>query len=309
MSRICILLATYNGEKYLKQQLDSLFDQTCEDFQILARDDGSTDATVDILRSHNVFLLEGGENVGAKRSFGFLLEYALQKTDAQYFMFCDQDDIWLSDKIEKTIKKMLEIESGDFKKSALVHTDLRVVDERLDEIASSFWRYEHIDPAKNTLNRLLMQNTITGCTTMINRSLASLALPIPKECIMHDWWIGLVASACGKISYLSEPTIKYRQHKGNDTGAKKFDYKNIIKKAFGLFFSKELYIKHLDKNILQAKQFLEVYGAILPEKDKSIFENFISISAKSFLVKRKTILKYKFLKNGNVRNIGLFLRI
>lgn len=307
--KICVLLATYNGEKYLKQQLDSLLEQTYENFQILVRDDGSADATVEILKAYDVLLLEGGENLGAKKSFGVLLEYAMQESDAQYFMFCDQDDVWLPDKIEKTVEKMLEVESGDLQKPALVHTDLSVVNEKLGTIANSFWRYEHIEPAKNTLSRLLMQNTITGCTMMINRSLASLALPVPGECIMHDWWLGLVAAAFGKIGYVPEQTIKYRQHGSNDTGAKKYSYKNVFLKAYRFLFSNELYVQHLQKNILQAKVFLDQYHAKLDINARQMLKDFASLEQASFIGKRKTILRYDLLKYGLIRNIGLLLRV
>ena len=200
--RILILLTTYNGARYLKQQIDSLLNQTYKNFEIIARDDGSSDNSFEILMSYDIKTLESIKNIGAKGSFGTLLEYAVQNSDSEYFMFCDQDDVWENDKIEKTFTKMLEMEKSNPGTPLLAHTDLKVVDERLVSIADSFWKYQNIDPKKDSLNRLLMQNTITGCTMMINRKLAELALPVPKECIMHDWWIGLVASVFGRIDVI-----------------------------------------------------------------------------------------------------------
>lgn len=201
--------------------LDYLFSQTYKNFEIIARDDGSQNKTFEILHSYNITIIDSKENLGAKGSFGELLEYAVQNSDADYFIFCDQDDVWEDDKIEKTLVKMQEMQSQYHDEALLVHTDLKVVDEKLNILDDSFLKYERIKSQVNSLNRLLMQNTITGCTVMINKKLAYLALSIPSDSIMHDWWIGLIASKFGKIGYLDEATILYRQHGNNDTGSKK----------------------------------------------------------------------------------------
>ena len=135
-------------------------------------------------------MLDRNQNLGAKESFSELLKYAMENSNSEYFMFCDQDDVWSSDKIEKTLAKMQEMEQqfGDI--SLLVHTDLEVVDESLDTINSSFMDFQKIDPMKNKFHNLLIQNTLTGCTVMINRKLAQMCLPMPDGGIMHDWWIG-----------------------------------------------------------------------------------------------------------------------
>jgi len=309
LNKIFILLSTYNGARYLKAQLDSLFAQTYCSIEIIARDDDSNDETISILKSYNIKILDTKENLGAKESFAELLNYAVVNSTSDYFMFCDQDDVWEKDKIEKTFAKMQEMEQEFGNIPLLVHTDLKVADEHLHTISSSMWAYEHIDPSKNSLNRLLIHNTITGCTMMINRKLAELSLPISSSSIMHDWWIGLVASSFGKIGYIDESTIKYRQHGLNDTGAKKYNYLSIIKKAYNLLFGNDLNIRLLRKNIKQSKAFLEVYDVRLNDGVKSMLEDFSSIESKSFIEKRKIIVKYGLFKDGIVRNIGLLLRI
>ncbi len=308
-NKLTILLSTYNGEKYLKEQLDSLFSQTYKNFEIIVRDDGSIDKSINILKNYNIKVLDTKENIGAKRSFSALIEYALKNTNSEYFMFCDQDDIWEHNKIEKTLNNMRLMEKKYGNIPLLLHTDLEIVNKNLNTIDNSMWSYEHINPKLNSLNRLLMQNTVTGCTTMINRKLAKLVMPIPKNSIMHDWWIGLVASRFGKIYFLNDITIKYRQHSNNDTGAKKFNYINILKKAKNILYSNELYIIHLQKNILQAKEFLDRYNKKLDKNTKNMLNDFINIENKSFFEKRKIILKYKLLKYGLIRNMGLFLRL
>ena len=307
-SKISILLSTYNGEKYLKEQLDSIFSQSYKDFEIIARDDCSSDETINILKSYNIKILDTDKNLGAKLSFSTLLNYSVKNTDADYFMFCDQDDIWKSDKIEKTIGTMKELEKTNSNLPLLVHTDLEVVDEKLNILNKSFWKYEKRDPSLNSINRLIMQSTVTGCTMMINRKLAELSLPISENSIMHDWWISIVASSFGKIVYLEESTISYRQHSSNDTGSKKFGLNLILKKAVNFLFYDELY-KHLDRNIKQAESFLNQYESLLDTDTKNILKDFVSIKEKSFLEKRKILLKHDILKQGMIRNIGLLLKI
>ena len=301
--KILILLTTYNGARYIKQQIDSLLNQTYKNFEIIARDDGSSDNSFEILISYDIKILESMKNLGAKGSFGTLLEYAVQNSDSEYFMFCDQDDVWENDKIEKTFIKMLEMEKSNTITPLLVHTDLKVVDEKLVSTADSFWNYQNIDPKKDSLNRLLVQNTITGCTMMINRKLAELALPVPKECIMHDWWIGLVASAFGRIDVINDKTISYRQHSSNDTGAKKFGIKHIISKI------KKYQELNTDKHLAQANSFLNCYRDRLDTETVLMLEDFINIKSKSFWRKRKILIKHNLLMQGFIRNIGLMLTI
>ncbi len=306
---ISVLLSTYNGGNYLKEQLDSLFSQTNCDLKIIARDDGSSDNTVELLQSYSIEIMPSCENVGVKENFSLLLEYGLKHTDSEYFMFCDQDDVWENDKVEKTYKRILELEDKSTDTPLLVHTDLKIVDERLNTISPSFFHHEFIMPRYNSLNRLLMQNTITGCTVMINRKLAKLCLPIPDGAIMHDWWIGLVASKFGKIDYIDESLIQYRQHEKNSIGAKGFSYISILMKFYKLFYKNELYLKDMLANLLQAKAFLDMYGKTLDEEAIKMLEEFTVLESKSFLEKRKILLKYKLLKQSFIRNIGLLAKI
>lgn len=304
MAKIIILLSTYNGTMYLKSQLNSLLLQTCKDFEIIIRDDKSNNTTIEILKSYDIKLLESKENLGAKQSFAKLLEYALQNSDSNYFMFCDQDDVWHDNKVEKTLIKIQEMEKkfGDI--PLLVHTNLEVTNENLHTINDSFMNFQKINPMKNQFNSLLMQNTITGCTVMINRKLAQKCLPTPEGAIMHDWWIGLVASYFGTIGYIDEATIKYRQHTSNTIGAKEFGYWEIIKKGFDIYYK----IK-IDANISQAKAFLEQYKDELDVDTIKILQDFTTLEKKRWWQKRLILWKYKLLKQGFIRNVGLFLKI
>jgi hypothetical protein len=218
-----VLLATYNGERFLREQIDSIMRQTYAPVGILARDDGSSDGTVAILREYaNGFperfrVLEGSATGHAKWNFLCLLE----ASTAEYLAFADQDDVWAPDKIELEMKAMRgleEIHGGN--SSLLVFTDLSVVDQSLNILRPSFWACEGLRPENvRRLQRMLMQNVVTGCTVLINRPLAKLTQPMPASSHMHDWWIALLASAFGHAEFLATPTVLYRQHDQNVLGA------------------------------------------------------------------------------------------
>lgn len=307
VNTIAILLTTYNGERYITELLASLENQSNHSFDLFIRDDGSTDRTIERIlafQSHSnisITLLPKGENIGASQNFAYLLQYALRHEQYCYFMFCDQDDVWFPNKIEQTLNAMIEAETSNPFTPLLIHTDLQVVNENLDLIHNSYWSYQNIDPGYDRLNRLLIQNVITGCTVMINRVLAEISLPIPKDAIMHDWWLGLTAASLGKIESLPQSTIKYRQHSANDIGASAFDLSTILDKANRLFsFS-------LDKYTIQANSFLSHYSDKLSAEQKKILEAFISIETVPWYKGKMILLKYRFLKQHWIRNIGLLI--
>lgn len=166
---------------------------------------------------------------GSKENFWALCQEAV-KMDADYFMFCDQDDVWNPDKIEITLKRMQKVEKKNPKKPVLVHTDLEVVDQNLNSLGASFVRYRALDAKITAINRLLVQNNVTGCTMMINRPLLEKALKLSNisAIAMHDWWFSLVASLFGEISFIDQATIKYRQHGDNVVGATKVNTPSFI---------------------------------------------------------------------------------
>lgn len=309
---VVVLLSTYNGSLFLREQLDSLFSQTHMPSAVIVRDDGSVDNTLDILNKYNVRLLSGNENKGPKNSFSLLLKEAVLDEHANYFMFCDQDDVWYSDKIEKTLSKMLCMERKFGDVPILVHTDLEVVDEHANTLAESMWKFEYILPKKNSLNRLLMQNTITGCTVMMNRNLLGKCVDIPGGAVMHDWWVGLVASYFGEIGYLSETTIKYRQHSGNSIGAKGFKagvayrFPKLLKK---IFIRDDRYISSLKVNIRQAYSFLVMYENEIDYNSRRMLLDFSELEKKTFFERRLVLLRHNLIKQGYLRNIALFIRM
>jgi glycosyltransferase involved in cell wall biosynthesis len=217
---VTILLATYNGERYLREQIDSLLAQT-HPVRVLARDDGSRDGTVSILRDYaerwpqRFALLEDDSGTGhAKWNFLRLTDTAVQIPGIDYLAFADQDDVWMPEKIELEMKAMRQLEKRyGATVPLLVFSDLSVVDASLGMLHCSFWEDQRIDPRKiHRLRRLLAQNVVTGCTSVLNRPLAAMSLRMPPEAIMHDWWVALLASAQGHAAFVREPLVLYRQH-------------------------------------------------------------------------------------------------
>lgn len=316
--RVEILLASYNGANYITEQLESIFCQTYQNFQVIIRDDCSVDETINIVEQFavrfpgRIQLIRGEKNLGACGNFAALAGLAAT-TKTDYVMFSDGDDIWLPNKIEKTLAVMKEAENSHGKHVPhLVHTDLTVVNKRLECISHSFWHYSKLNVRADSINRLLMQNIVTGCTMMLNRQLLELSLPIPKEAIMHDWWIALVAASFGHISSISSPTILYRQHEKNDTGAKKMRglgaYLGLIKKAAN-FSGRVLMRSKIQKTIHQAIAFQNQYKGLLDENKKGTLQQYVSMKDSNFLKKRYILLKNGFLKNTFARNVGLFFLI
>jgi glycosyltransferase involved in cell wall biosynthesis len=300
-------MATYNGEKYVDEQINSILASNYQDLELFIYDDGSKDNTVSILRNYEnqypgkVHVYQNDSNLGHLMNF----MHALSVTTADYIMFSDQDDVWNSNKAALTIKRMKHMEAQFGKDIPLVvFTDAIVVDQDLNSLNRSFFCSGHLNPYRTDLGHLLMENKLIGCTVMVNAALRRVLLskPLPRKARFHDWWIALIAASYGKIGFVKEGTLLYRQHGGNvvgDTGFAAY-VKNRIS---GLQQQREA----LEALYLQAGEFLELYGDTLSEKNREIIQNFAALPEKNFLDRRITILHYGFLKSGLLRNIGLLI--
>ncbi|NLC87187.1 MAG: glycosyltransferase family 2 protein [Clostridiaceae bacterium] len=314
MEQIDILLATYNGEKYLIEQIESILNQTYSNFRLLISDDCSNDNTRKILKEYEtkdkrikVFYQE--KNLGYVKNFEFLLT----KVENDIYMLSDQDDVWIKEKIEKTYKKLKE-ENSD-----LVFTDLEVVNEKLETITSSFNDYMLLSrKIKNYYTDYRMQylyNCITGCTLMSKKSFLDKIIPIPTDSkyVIHDSWIGLIVSLYGKVIYLDEKTIKYRQHGNNEVGIDKISHKyKKIEDVRNLFIEVKLmlfktYVNNEkcfpDDLKKQNKKALE-YFEMLQNKKNMNFKNW-NIFYK--LYKTETFSYY--IKNFMILNMPLITNI
>lgn len=223
MSKIAILLSTYNSVSYLKEQLNSIISQTYTKWELYIHDDRSNDGTIAIINSYveqdnRIHLMKDNLRRGAAGSFMWLLE----NTEADFYMFCDHDDIWLPQKIEITLKQMLSYSSKQESTPIIVATDAKVVNAKLDIIHSSFWHYCHTR-VKYFSDKYfyLFYNNIPGCCMMFNDAAKKVALPYHEGSFIHDSWV--IVSCLfnhGIIIPIHQSQMLYRQHSNNLVGTR-----------------------------------------------------------------------------------------
>ena len=227
-STVFIVLASFNGANYLVEQLESLVNQTESDWKLLVRDDRSTDGTKEIVqqfmwKDERVQLLDDTDSDSGSALINFsILLHAANEQGAEYIFCCDQDDVWEPNKLELMLGRLKELE-GEKKAPSLLHHDLTVVDELLKPMADSFVDMMQLQPSnENNPQRLISRNEVTGCAMACNRALLEIALPISNQAVMHDWWLALCAGYFGRLAFMPEKLVLYRQHEDNTIGAKSF---------------------------------------------------------------------------------------
>jgi glycosyltransferase involved in cell wall biosynthesis len=301
-----ILLATHNGSRYLPELLESLNRQTDDRWCIIARDDASEDKTVSLLeafrrdRPDRIDQIEvSPEQVGTAANFGLLAE----RSTAAYAMFCDQDDVWMSDKIKRLMNRMNTIESRlGTETPILVHSDLRVVDSNLSLIHPSYWRYQNLLPERDAPIQLLTQNTVSGCASLMNRSLVRRGLPIPDNAVMHDQWYALVARTCGVIDHLDVATVHYRQHADNVTGAEGFGLRRFWRQSR---LGRRQYCKKMADDASQAGAYAQQFADRLSEPERRAVEALALLPSLSPWRRRVAIVRHRLWQKGFVRNCAM----
>ena len=311
MHSVNIILASYNGSKYIKEQLDSILNSTYRDFRVFVCDDCSTDDTRDIVEEYvsaypgKVFLSRNERNLGSTLSFLTNLKRVSEESPADYYMFCDQDDVWLSDKITLAVKQIRRVEA---RRGAVLpilsFNDAIIVDENLDFISRSFYRTNRLKVRKNKFSRMLIENKCIGCTTIMNDSLVRLLDETGPEIRYHDWWMALIASAFGVVRYNKTPVILYRQHCGNQVGQSVFAAYTKVRAA-----KKEDTRERLRLTYDQAELFYDIYAEKLSKNKRRHLQSFIRLKTAGFFARRLIILKNRFFKSGFLRNIGLIFYV
>ncbi len=302
---VAVLLATYNGERYLEVQLDSLVNQTFRDFVCYIHDDGSRDRTVEIIKKYqerypqSFKLLEYEMGHGAVGNFMSLAEYVRNNTEEPYIMFTDQDDYWYPAKIEKELDALKK--GKDPSKPYLVYCDQEIVDGELNIISGSAMAYsKRIAGVDDSFRELVFENCAAGCTIAINRACLNLAMDHVNEehVVMHDWWFMLIARCLGEIGYIDEPLMKYRQHGSNTLGAdnkrlsgKVRKYLHHLKKTFT---GKANHVKKCELQIVEISRYNDV---IEKEEIGRIVET---------LNKNKLYRMIYFYRNKYIKNSELF---
>lgn len=310
MARVDVIMATYNGEKFVGKQIESILENKGCDIFIHVFDDMSTDHTTEIVKEYEknnpgkLMIYKNPKNYGCTMNFLHAFKTVMEHChEAEYFMCCDQDDVWNKDKVEKTLKRMKQMEERyDASSPLLVFTDAIVTDENLIITQDSFFRGQHLNVKKLELSNLLMENKVIGCTTMFNRAYEPFLWEIPSHVRYHDWWLALIAAGFGHISYLPSQTLLYRQHASNVVGGMKFAT-YVKTRMTGLNQAKESLIACKE----QADEFLKLYEEGLPLAKKLVVEDFLMMFQQNFIKRRITAYSHGYMKSGAVRNIGMFL--
>ena len=332
MNNVAVLLSSYNGEDFILELLESLENQTYRNFDLIIRDDGSNDSTREIISSFKkrssipVIVITDNDKdevaeLSLSSSFFKLVKYANSFQDYKYFLFCDQDDIWHKNKIEIMVDVISKEETFRIDEPILVHSNLNLINEEGDSLNSSFWEWQNINPLRNSTARLLIQNTVTGCATIMNRELST-KLEDGPNLYYHDHRAALIASLNGAVIPISQSLIDYRQHGKNVSGAGGMDV-NFIKKTMyiintflKIFFdfehTKNLINYHYDElnkiirfGVEEAKQLNELYGNEMNKKSKKSVINLSKFFEVSHYSRIIILIGGNFLPNSFYRSLGI----
>ncbi len=302
---VIVLMATYNGSKYLVEQIESIKNQTYKNWVLVIRDDGSNDDTLSIINEYaeankNIILVskKKGTESGACANFSALYTWAKENLNPEYIMFSDQDDIWKPRKIESTFNLMREIEMK-FDSPLLVYSDLELINEE----GRSLNLYIDVLP-EITLNRVIAQNYCFGCTLLLNKKLIELIKEIPTDAENHDYWVALVAVGLGKTLFLKNSEILYRLH-SNNVSSQGNSSKSRLKRYTKGFESE---VGKLGLRIRMLKTFFEFYHEKLSEENQRMLYDYIISYEKGFINVLMNLKKYKIIRINYVQNVAfLFL--
>lgn len=300
METVEILLATYNGEKYIRQQIDSILNQDYKEWVIRACDDASKDATYEILleykgRYPDKFVVHKNETGFGSAKLNFM--NLIKNSTERYVMCCDQDDVWLPNKISLTLEEMKRNEAENT--PVLVHTDLKVVDAELNVKSESFFKYSKLNKYP-TYRELLIQNFITGCTMMMNKPLVELLKEElnMSNILMHDWVAALVASGSGKLGFVDCPTMLYRQHGVNSVGAKQYGLALFIAKLKNSEIRKSL-----EDTAKQAGELAKAYEGKMHKAQYELTRAYANIFEQNKAKRITFYWKNKVFKKGLARKV------
>ena len=307
--RTCdILLAAYNGERFGPALLESLLSQTFQDFQLIVRDDGSNDGTLQMLQDYaprfggRMKILTCGSPTGsAKGNFSILIN----QSESEYIMFADIDDVWLPTKVDDTIRLLREAEAECEEDTPIyVFTDVTPVNTDLVPVQDSYWKYKKIDPrAGQNLHQSLICPVMLGCASGMNRALARLVAPVPATVTGHDWWALLIALAFGEVRYSDKRNLLYRLHGGNASKPKRVSLVSyaLALNQFGL-------IRHgLNRRIEQAQAVLDRFESQMSPDKVQIIKNFVAIKNQGFLMRRYSWIRGGYFYSDVPRNIAMLL--
>jgi glycosyltransferase involved in cell wall biosynthesis len=304
-----VLLATWNGERFIEEQLKSLFGQTFRNFRLIVRDDASTDSTLNIVEQYRLRFPDrivvhiNQYRRGPCRTFSLLME----DSAAPYVALCDQDDIWRKDKLEVSVGAAKRIEADHAVNTpVLVFSDLTVVGKDNQILAPSMWRMMHVNPRRASLGSLLVQNLVSGCTILANRSLLLRATPIPEAAVMHDFWLALVGAAFGVLHPLYEATVRYRQHQGNAIGARNGWIKAGVLKRLG---GDQQFKAGIDASRRQSRAFANRYASQLTIQQRNTLEAWTHSQDLPPVLRQWALYRNGLRRTTLLRNLAFLARV
>lgn len=305
MDSIVILMATYNGQQYIGEQLDSIINQTCVDWTLIIRDDGSSDGTVEIiqkyLRKDNRLRLINprSEVQSACGNFSSLYKWYKQNCLSGYIMFCDQDDIWELDKIESSLTVMKKLEEKNLGKPCLLYGQMEFIDEEGNSIPGQIKMIE-----KTEFRHLISYNYIYGCTMMMNKLLLEKIDKIPVNAENHDYWIALV-STLGAIQFINKPLLKYRRHNNNVSGNVR-DNNNIKQRILRHTIKSERLIRDLQKRLGMLTMFYNQYYNDIDEDTRLMLKSYLLSFRTSRISVMFSMLRYNIFRYSILQTISSF---
>lgn len=273
-------MATYNGEKYLAEQLDSIINQTYHNWNLLIRDDNSTDRTLEIIQDYQkkdnrIKLLKDNKgNLGIVKNF----EELLKNSESEFIMFSDQDDIWIENKLDMYLKMIEKIKNKGF----MIHSDAILFDKNKSNILKdTFISKKAINKG---LENVFFNYFVQGATILISKEIKNFILPFPKEVYLHDRYIHLISELFFERIFVNKALIYYRQHGDNQIGAK-----NTIRELLS-----KRYFDERDRQLI--KIIYNKYGSLLTDDKKKLIEEYFKITD----IKKNRFNRFLNLKKSKI---------
>lgn len=272
---ISVVLATFNGGKYIERQLDSIINQEVQPTEIIIIDDCSTDSTLDILQCYDfknikkIQIIKNTNNLGPIANF----KKGISLTNESFIALCDQDDIWLPNKLRLSLENILQLDPN---KPCVVYSDLTLIDSNDKILSPSLHKQWKVNPKYYDLLFISFANIVTGCTVLFNRKMKSEIEHMPINIVMHDYWIGLIGYSFGDIKYIPESTILYRSHNESVTSKDKTSFLKDLKNSK----------INITKQINQIQIFQNLYQDRLTDVNKKTFNKFFRIVKLPYIFQR-----------------------
>lgn len=315
-----VLMASYNGAAYIREQIESILSQQGVNLRLLVSDDGSSDGTREILSEYERrypgrVLLRHRNGPGkeerlpaAAGNFFWLIKTALKEVpEAGYFLLSDQDDVWFPCKAQRLMEAMEKAAAfcaGDC--PVLIHSDMEVVDRSLRLISPSLFQHQGLKAGRHSFSEVLVENPVTGGAVMMNRALAELAKMPPETCMMHDWWLALLAACFGTLVFVPESLYQYRQHGDNVLGAG--EGSRLLEFADRPGRSHQVKERYRQM-FLQAEELERMYGERMETAQREILKAYLALPRQFPLQRLFHIIKYRFYKSSRLQTLAQCLTI